>query len=165
MTTSILKLQKEVKDARKLYFSLLQTNFQKDMTIASLDSQLNMRDDGAPSAGPEPFKRFADFFNENDLVHLRGIDHRSASDSTFIRQSLKFLYRNNLHVLSNKSAKGNKNKESITPQKMMILSNIFDERVSGMDLVEHEKRRRKLNFGRLIARAISNIRKRDLPDS
>lgn len=108
------------------------------------------------------FNSFSMDFTENELATLRSIGATNREDSTFIAASVKFLYKNNLSILKEKSltgrsAKPGHPKEPITPKKIEILSKIFKERVDSVanDDIENGARNKCLN--KYIKNAIANI--------
>lgn len=91
-----------------------------------------------PNISEENLKSFLDFsanFTEDELSNLRSISANNSSDSTFVAHCVKYLYKQNLSALKNKSVTGKSRKpgqvkEPVTPAKYKILSEIFRERVN-----------------------------------
>lgn len=113
------------------------------------------------SANMESFVAFGAYFTNDELSHLRSIGPDNSSDSTFVLQCVKFLYKQNLHVLKHKSVTGKSTKgevkEPISPNKYKILTDVFDERVNitTQNAVNCKPRAKGLN--KFIKNAINNV--------
>lgn len=146
----------------------------KDLKIQHMENVLkeNSIDFNPDEYCSGEFKRFIKFFTVRELATLRGLNFQQSSDSTFLRNSLKYLYKHNLYVLLSKCVTGRRKrtiemmdsvveipaKEAISPEKMVILQSVFDERIEGISsLDEFEKIERKLRFAGVLAKIINNF--------
>lgn len=122
---------------------------------------------------PLTFTKFSKHFLPDELAVLRSIDHDRRKDTTFVRNCLNYMYKDKLYVFKKKSALGapkrNVNSsngtvvevpatEAITPEKYVILKEIFSDRISAMTISEDERDERKRKLNNLIGKAITNIR-------
>lgn len=108
------------------------------------------------------FGTFLNEFAELELAELRSVGDSIRDDSTFVASSVKYLYKENLGVLKQKSltgrtTKSGQTKQPMTPQKYDTLSRIFIERINGITNDHIEKESRTKCFNRLIKDAINNI--------
>lgn len=109
------------------------------------------------------FNRFTTQFDAQQLTNLRSIGIEPRDDCTFIRKVLHHLYKDNLSTLQNKSLTGQgRNKSSkknkLTPQKVDLLTEMFDERLNSIhsiDVVQRDIRRK--NTRKHIKDSIANI--------
>lgn len=111
---------------------------------------------------PKSFSKFEDTFTEYQLSKLRSVKVDKPGDSNFVLQGVRFLYSSNLAGLSKKSVRGkSNNKTAVTPEKLKLMKEIFDERLEliGIDKTEQEKRATR--FNNLFHTAISNINKKN----
>lgn len=118
------------------------------------------------------YDSFQNSFEEIELAKLRSIFNHHKNDATFVRLVLKYLYKDNIGILSKRSVKGTKQRkkrskvtgaelefdatEPLSPVKMKILSGLFAERLSYGK--ETEKLFREKNFNQLAAKAICHLR-------
>lgn len=144
------------------------------MRIAHLESMLKNAGIVEDQPQSEPlFSKFLMHFNPKQLAFLRSIDTEKRADASFVRTCLEYIYGEDLTVLQKKSTNGASKRvvkracgvmheipatEPITPEKYIILKNIFAERISSTEECEtiREGRNEKLNI--LVGKAISNIR-------
>lgn len=127
-----------------------------------------------PPADPDSdqFQHFSSYFDKKELSSLRGLNDDSASDSTFVRKCIKYLYKENIGVLLKKTAKGTNRriirksdgnfiemppKGALSPQKIAIMSSIFDSRITAMEISDSQKLQRQAFFNILLSRGIDNI--------
>lgn len=113
---------------------------------------------------PLSFIAFAKEFSTEELSFLRSFRTTKSDDSTFVATTMKYLYKQNLSVLKEKSVTGRstkagEKKEPITPEKYDVISNIFTERINLImkDAIERNNRIKSIN--KLIKDAIHNINK------
>lgn len=111
------------------------------------------------------FSQFENDFTSAQLVDLRSIGLTSRDDSKFVSFVIKCMYQENLSCLKTKSVTGRsvkqgETKTQISPDKMMLLKNIYSERIMAAteDSFEREKRKKMLN--RKVNDAIHNISRR-----
>lgn len=110
------------------------------------------------------FSAFSTDFSEEDLAMLRSIGGDRREDSTFVASSMKCLYKNDLSVLEQKTLTGRSTRPDrlvypVTPKKVEILSNIFNERMNSITHDEIEKTTRNKYLNKYIKDAITNINK------
>lgn len=104
------------------------------------------------------FSHFRKFFSERELAILRSLDTIQSADSKFLHFTLKFLYKDDLSHLERKTTTGNAESEAITPSKMAILKNIFEERIDGIAIDDENKLSRKKRFTPVLSKVINYIR-------
>lgn len=79
------------------------------------------------------FAGFTEHFDSEELSKMRVIGTTESEDSTFVLSSIKNLYKNQLEEVSTKSvsgrSRGSNSKQKMTPEKLKILNDIFDERL------------------------------------
>lgn len=107
---------------------------------------------------------FSQQFKGQQLTSLRSIGIEPQNDSKFVRTAMTFLYEGNLEILKTKSLSGRgrtkkHNKETLSPEKVLVLSNLFKERLNMIQIDECKKTTRMKSFNRLIKDAIANINK------
>lgn len=161
----------ELQKIKKLYRSCLQVNLAKDLRISHLSNTLK---ENSIAFNPEQFdlgqfSRYDTIFTDKELASFRGLNFQKPSDSTFLRYVLMALYKSNPYLLKNKTVTGQdpkcivKNgervmiprKEPVSPQKMAIMTSIFDERIESIPNIEHnEKKQRKKCMKKLLAKVI-----------
>lgn len=118
-----------------------------------------------PNVSEEKNKSFIAFstdFTEEELSHLRSISAINSGDSTFVAHCVKYLYKQNLSVLKDKSVTGNSRtrgqvKQPVTPRKYKIISEIFMERVNLITKNANESEARAKGLNIFIKNAIYNI--------
>lgn len=111
------------------------------------------------------FDRFIKYFTEKELSSLRGLDMRQTADSAFLRLTLKYLYKENMQCLLSKTVAGQSGTRSdtISPEKMVIVKEIFEERIDGVNLRdENEVSQRKKRLKTVLAKVLDKIRVNDL---
>lgn len=110
------------------------------------------------------FCAFAKDFNNEQLATLRDVPLTMQKDSKFITILVRMIYDGKFECLKHKSVTGRsgkagENKTPITPQKMDILTNIFNERIQAATEDNFERVVRKKKLNKLIKDALSNIYK------
>lgn len=109
------------------------------------------------------FEDFGKNFTPQQLVSLREVGPSIRDDSTFVALALKNLYVDRLQCLQSKSLTGrSKNgeiKTAITPEKVTVLKNIFIDRIDGLTIDVHERKKRKKRINVLIKDGLGNISK------
>lgn len=166
---NIKKLETEnkklVKDNTHLKHVLTHSNrinLQKDLKIEELEKE--SKEQSGPVlvelSDKTVFSQFADIFSQEELSALRSIPSSSSKDSTFVLQTIRYLYKENLSVLSSRtSSSSRENKKPISPEKKNIIQQIFHERLNilKLDIIECNSRKNRLN--ELTATGINNVRK------
>ncbi|KAG4071713.1 hypothetical protein HA402_011867 [Bradysia odoriphaga] len=118
----------------------------------------------------------------NELKALDRIPLETTKDSTFIKDCLQYIYKDNLSVLCQKSVKGTSEriefsadggevkrhsaKDPMTPEKYDRVKELFIDRISQCDIdqVSHGERLKVTNINRLMASGIKNISKKQLKE-
>lgn len=107
------------------------------------------------------FSKFAEHFNEQQLVALRSIGITKTDDSKFISTAMKSLYDGRLEVLQTKSITGRSKpgtrKDIFTPEKITIIHDLIAERIDFLVLDPKERVIRRGNVNKLIRDAQRNI--------
>lgn len=119
---------------------------------------------------PGDFDRFREYFNASELACLRGLDLKRSSDSTFLKCAVEFLHKDNLASLVNKTVTGQVKqvseggavklltiKECISPLKVEIVKELFNERISVLSF-ESGPDRRKKRFHSVLAKVVDRLR-------
>lgn len=110
------------------------------------------------------FGAFLNDFTEQELAVLRSVGDNSRDDSTFVSSAMKYLYKENIDVLKQKSltgrtTKSGQTKQPMTPEKYDTLSRIFSERINAITSDHIQKEIRTKRFNKFIKDAINNINK------
>lgn len=108
------------------------------------------------------FNNFSNNFVDNHLAHLRSIGPTQRDDSTFVSFSLRFIYNENMDCIKGKTLTGrgkNKNepKKMLTPDKVVVLKNIFNERLNMVTVNADERNARNKLFNKHVSNAIGNV--------
>lgn len=155
----------DLRSVKKMYRTALQTNLMKDLKLAHMENKFKENSIGfsADDYISGNFNRFIIYFTEKELSSLRGLDLRQTTDSAFLRLILKYLYKENMHCLVNKTVTGRSDSDTISPEKMVIVKEIFEERIDGVNLRdENETNQRKKRFKTVLAKVLEKIRFTDL---
>lgn len=106
------------------------------------------------------FTKFSNHFSVEQLAHLRLIGGTKREDSSFILSAVRFMYAGRLDVLKTKTITGRSKpgakKEQLTPAKVKVLKDIFEERVHETNDI-HERAMRQKGVNKYIKDAQSNI--------
>lgn len=180
LESEIRTMEMTYKKTKKLYITSLQNNLMKDMRIAKLETVLKSQ---GIAINPEEFNlnQFSGFsrhFDEKLLAHLRGLDYNPASDSSFLKKCVLHLYSSNLNSLAKKTPCGRNeqtvtrdgrivakrpHKEAISPVKMVLLRQIFNERIDALPGLDSlQKSARKKQMVKKLSKVIDDIRVHDL---
>lgn len=149
------ELEADNKSLKKLFTKSTQVNFQKDLKIVQLskENENSARD-------PLIFKSFEHIFDVSELLTLRSIPYSKERDSSFILQTLQYLYKNDLSLLNLRTASVKKgDKKPISPEKKGIIQKIFNERIKSLNLNGHDFGVRESKINEHIISSIHNIRK------
>lgn len=161
LKNDVARLDAELHKVKKMLRTTLQINLQKDLKLQHMENKLTTNgikmDSNDFVAGD--FNRFIKIFTEKELSGLRGLPINQSSDSSFLRLILNYLYKENLAILSNKTAMGrNADADSISPNKLVIMQTIFNERIDGLNLDEDANEKRKKRFIAVVAKIIGKER-------
>lgn len=109
---------------------------------------------------PLYYSRFKEL-NEENLDELRSISFGRKNDSEFVRKCVLSLYKNDLTVLSKKTAvQKTLEKNPITPQKKVTIVGLFEERLTIEKISQVDRIKRNSTLNKLIKDAIENISKK-----
>lgn len=180
LESDIRTMEMTYKKTKKLYITSLQNNLMKDIRIAKLETVLKSQ---GIAINPEEFNLnqfvgFSQHFDEKLLAQLRGLDYNQASDSSFLKKCVLHLYRSDLNSLAKKTPCGRNEqtvkrdgrivakrprKEAISPVKMVILRQIFHERIDALPGLDSlQKSARKKQMVKKLSKVIDDIRVHDL---
>lgn len=147
----IAKCMISYNEAKHEYQAALIENLRKDLILHKL---LNQEKE-------DNFDEFSDRLSANTLVELRSLSKAEKCDSTFILTAMRGLYNQNLSALKNKTYSGaskNNTKESISPENIKCLNDIFQKRLDNIaDLGINNERKKK--FPKYVKNAIESINK------
>lgn len=132
------------------YQAALIENLKKDLILHKLLNQEKENN----------FDEFSDRFPANTLDELRSLSMAEKCDSSFILAAMRGLYKQNLAALKNKTYSGvskTNSKESISPEKMKCLNDIFQKRLELEDAGVNDEREKK--FPKYVKSAIESINK------
>lgn len=169
-----MKLVKELKETRKKYRTLLQVNVNKDLRLQKLEDILQQHSIpfNSQDVHAEQFDSFKKFLPEKVLASLRSLDFDARSDSTFLSTCITALYKDDLKKLAQRTVTGTNErtivlngkrtvlpaKNPVSPQKIIILSKIFDERVEALpEIDDFDKMTRKKGMNKVLAKVIDRI--------
>lgn len=167
LKTENLKLKKDNQDLKKLFNKSNQVNLQKDLLIAQLKQQIDENSSNSASNISSSsqknrqkilFTQFEDKIDIAELVKLRSINDKREKDCTFVLQCLRILYKNNERLLCERTAaKNTSSKRELSPEKKSVISELFYERLSAINLNPNEEQERRSKLRSLIASGIHNI--------
>lgn len=159
-----MSLKNDLEKVKKSYRTALQTNLYKDLKIQHMENKFKELDVGVNFNDyvPGDFARYTNLFDDKQLAIMRSLDSRQANDAVFLRSALKSLYKEDLSRLTYITVTGRAGTNKISPDKMIRLTEIFQERLDGMDVKEEEKERRSKRLGNVLAKAINTILISDL---
>lgn len=165
MKSDHAQLEMQFRAIKKLYRTSLQVNLQKDLKLQTMENKLRENDIEFDTddfiAGD--FTRFIKIFTEKELSSLRGLNIGAPADSTFLRHTLKYLYKEDMNRLSCKTITGRSDSDAISPEKMVIMNAIFEERIDGLNLGDEiATSRRKERFKAILAKVVSSLRTQEL---
>lgn len=165
-----------IKKANEVCLSVMK---KKDDVIEILKSRIQLEKSPQVKPSPEkssPEKRSPEFLalpppktilfencktlSEDQLSKLRSLDNSKRPDSTFVLNSVRFFYSDNLEKLKGKSVKGiNKGKptQAMSPVKLDLMKLLYKERLLDMHLTTEEMNAREKKFNRHVHGAITNI--------
>lgn len=111
-----------------------------------------------PKAKKVLFEEYKGVFSDEQLATLRSINKNPRGDSTFVLNSVRFCYWDDMGKLEHKSLKGKNNgKEAISPTKQCRLKSLYQDRLDDLELIPEEKSVRENKFERHVHAAIMNI--------
>lgn len=92
------------------------------------------------------------------MRHLRSSNKNPRGDSTFVLNTVRFCYMDDLEKITKKSVKGRSNdKEPISPERLSRFESMYKEHLGDMTLEEEERNIREKKFVRHVHKAIMNI--------
>lgn len=124
MENEVTLLEVEVKEMRLKYHAMLIENLKKDFEIKELKAQLKEQ---------TKYVKFEKNFSSNAMETMRSYGDEKAQDSKFILTAVRDLYDGRLEDLQTKNLSGRSKgatKQPVTPEKMKILKEIFEERIT-----------------------------------
>lgn len=142
----------EARELKETYQNLLVENLQKDVIIRQLKEKLCSK----------KFTSFKGILTDSCLDKLKSIGHSQQEDSKFVDEALNDLYQNNVTALKKKTLTGrskNGEKSLVSPEKINILSRLFDERISYIPSGEVNDLRAK-NLSKLIRNSIDKAKRK-----
>lgn len=105
------------------------------------------------------YDNFSEWFSAEQLSMLRGIEKALSGDSTFILAVMRSLFEKNIDELKNITVAGqhrkNSMKKKIDEMTLKVITDIFNERINGVDEAAKSNRKKRLN--KLLNSAITNI--------
>lgn len=140
-------------ETKQKYQAALIDNLKKDLILHKLLNQQTGYN----------FHAFSGGFPTETLDKLSTYGTAEQYDSTFVLTAVRGMYSHNLSALKNKSYSGlskTNSKESISPEKMKCLKNIFDKRleyIESEDFIVSDERKKK--FPKHVKNAIESINK------
>lgn len=147
MKSELQTTRVELRAVKRSFLNALQESLRKDHNIRSLENKLFGKGElqfFSTRHTDGDFQRFEKYFSENELRTLRSLSFEQSADSTFARNVLMYLYHGNETVISQKVIIGRENsRDPISPQKYVILKEMFDERLDGIPLDEEVRNIRK----------------------
>lgn len=179
-------LLSKLSNLKTIFYKTLKINLEKDLKIERQNKEiLLLKRNGCSCPCPTStshaedtqsiqFLSFTQYFTSEELTVLRSIDNDPRHDTTFIRNVLSFLYKDDLKALQQKCLTGSepktlrkKNgetfqtiaKQPLTPKKVHILKSIHNERIktvtkSEIDILRRTKER---HINQMIAISLGNI--------
>lgn len=106
---------------------------------------------GVPNDANKMLSKFENDFTQNDLAKLRSMGTTKTDDSSFILNSIRFLYKNDTDKISSLSltgrSRGTAAKQKMSPQKYDTIKDLFTERLSSLELnsIDFAERSKELN--------------------
>lgn len=155
------KIEK-LEDAIKTCQSIIS---EKDLNIVKLQEESTQRENREEPIEPERmYESFSnEYFNREELIHLKSIAKTKSGDSSFIHFVIKCLYSTNLESVRNKTAcdRSCKNSEKVmmTPEKKKVTAEIYKERLCHIEKNVEERYAREKKLNKLIKDAFMNITK------
>lgn len=143
----------------------------KEKKIDDLLSEIKMREKfnepvACSSESIRVNKNFCMFENVltlDELAKLRSIGPTKTDDSSFILNSVRFLYKNDVEKISSLSvtgfSRGPVPKEKICTETYNTIKNLFIERLTSFQLESKEFTERSKNINKLLKNAFINIKR------
>lgn len=142
-------LTQEVKQLKQEYQQLLVENLQKDLIIIQTKSKLE----------ENKYSSFLDHISESCVDELNLVGNSQRDDSNFVSLALNGLYKNNTDIIKQKSLSGRKAATIISPEKKVILEQLFTERMNSLSCSDQS---RINNLPKLIRNAIDNAKRKNV---
>lgn len=177
------QLEKDNKELKYLLNKSNQQNLKKDILLDKLNKQIenknlllekcqndvsennNIENESSRKESCQNellFKQFEGKINEDDLTRLRSLSDDKHKDSTFVLRCLEILYNENLAVLCEKRAKSTNTKQALSPEKRVMIENLFTERLKSINLSAQDHSARIVRFRTILSSGLSNIKKKSI---
>lgn len=102
-------------------------------------------------------------FTNEHLAKLRSIGGNKKEDSSFVLNSIRFLYKNEIEKISSLSltgrSRGSKPKHKMSPEKQKIINDMFLERLASLKLHSTEFTDRSKQINTLMKNAFINTKR------
>lgn len=139
-------LTKDCKNLKRLFDDSNKINMYKDMQINKI---LSATPGNSNATAPDQLVMFHSFegvFTKTELTDLRSVNIRSTNDSTFIKDCLRMMYKNDLLKLEFRTAEfAVDGKQPMSEKKKKIITQMYTERLSYVPKDEFPWRLKKLN--------------------
>lgn len=113
------------------------------------------------------FSTFENVLTHDELARLRSILPNQKFDSSFVLNSIRFLYKNNNQQISSLSltgrSRGSEAKQRICPEKYETVKNLFLERLTSLKLNSNEFTNRLKQLNQLMKNAFINTKRHGKP--
>lgn len=134
----------QIECARLKYHESLVLNLKKDITIRELKQK----------GRKTRFNGFNNDLSVDAIAVLNSIDNIPGKDLTFILQFMKFVYKDGLSRLKNKTYSG-RTKEALTPSKVELMKKVYTKRMTDQE----NATQRMADFGKHNKMSIASINK------
>lgn len=133
-------LTKDCKRLKKLFDDAAKMNLHKDIKMKDiLSAQSNSIEQ------PLMFASFKDLSGP-ELTALRSIPSLQTADSKFVTKCLRIAYRNDIHLLAQRTAKNEtEGKQPISPEKKDFIRKMYEERLLYIPTEQYSTRSKNLN--------------------
>lgn len=102
------------------------------------------------------FKSYESKFSSSQMKILRSMGSGQRNDSKFIKHCVEYTYGGNMEILKTKYSGDRKVKDKfpITPDKKLLISSIFNQRIDAEELNDETSNKRLGRLNRLVGDAI-----------
>lgn len=118
---------------------------------------------GVPNDANKMLSKFENDFTQNDLAKLRSMGTTKTDDSSFILNSIRFLYKNDTDKISSVSltgrSRGAEAKQKMSPQKYDTIKDLFTERLNSLKLNSIDFAERSKELNKHMKNAFINIKR------
>lgn len=149
LTTENQKLRNDFAGLLKVHKETCRLYVNKDLKVKVLEKKI------IPQA-KVLYDTFKSDLGETVLIQLRKLKANKASDSTFILNCIRGLFKDPADLILI-SACGKSQNSTLPPKKREIIDSIFLERLTSENIDDSERSARYLRINRLINNAIGNI--------